>query len=108
MLQLGKLAFAVDDVERLELMNRPTQETLTDALNSLKHLGALDDNNKLTHLGNIMVEFPLDPSMAKTLIASCNHHCSDEILTIAAMMSGEKIYFCNCIFASDRIDYRIC
>jgi HrpA-like RNA helicase len=35
-----------------------------------------------------MAEFPLDPQLAKMLIASCNHNCSNEILSITAMLSG--------------------
>lgn len=34
-----------------------------------------------------MSEFPLDPQMAKMIIASVNHNCSNEILSIAAMLS---------------------
>ncbi|KOB65298.1 ATP-dependent RNA helicase, partial [Operophtera brumata] len=34
--------------------------------------------------------FPLDPQLAKMLIASCNHNCSNEILSITAMLSGES------------------
>lgn len=38
-----------------------------------------------------MSEFPLDPQLAKMLIASCTHNCSNEILSITAMLSGEKL-----------------
>ena len=33
-------------------------------------------------LGAIMAEFPLDPQLAKMLIASCENNCSNEILSI--------------------------
>ena len=38
-----------------------------------------------------MSEFPLDPQLAKMLIASCSHNCSNEILSITAMLSGETL-----------------
>ena len=36
----------------------------------------------------MMAEFPLDPQLAKMVIASCDHNCSNEILSVTAMLSG--------------------
>ena len=58
------------------------------ALELLNYLGALDDNGDLTPLGSMMAEFPLDPQLAKMVIASCDHNCSNEILSVTAMLSG--------------------
>lgn len=58
------------------------------ALELLNYLGALDDNGDLTSLGSMMAEFPLDPQLAKMVMASCDHNCSNEILSITAMLSG--------------------
>jgi pre-mRNA-splicing factor ATP-dependent RNA helicase DHX15/PRP43 len=63
-------------------------ETLMRALELLNYLAALDDDGNLTELGAIMAEFPLDPQLAKMLIASCQYNCSNEILSITAMLSG--------------------
>ena len=61
------------------------------ALELLNYLGALDDNGDLTPLGSMMAEFPLDPQLAKLVIASCDYNCSNEILSITAMLSGNSI-----------------
>lgn len=61
------------------------------ALELLNYLAALDDDGNLTDLGAVMAEFPLDPQLAKMLISSCTHNCSNEILSITAMLSGEKL-----------------
>lgn len=37
--------------------------------------------------GRRMAEFPLDPMMSKTLISSETYKCTEEILTIVAMLS---------------------
>lgn len=63
-------------------------ETLMRALELLNYLAALDDDGNLTDLGAVMAEFPLDPQLAKLLIASCSLNCSNEILSITAMLSG--------------------
>lgn len=57
------------------------------ALELLNYLGALDDEGELTETGALMAEFPLDPQLSKMLIASADLNCSNEILTIAAMLS---------------------
>ncbi len=40
-----------------------------------------------------MAEFPLEPPMSKVLIASVDLGCSEEILTILAMLSAQNIFF---------------
>ena len=64
-------------------------ETLMRALELLNYLAAIDDDGELTELGSMMAEFPLDPQLAKMVIASCDHNCSNEILSIVSMLSGE-------------------
>ena len=59
------------------------------ALELLNYLGALDDDGELTQLGAMMAEFPLDPQLGKMLIASTDYNCSNEILSITALLSGE-------------------
>lgn len=86
-LQLKKLG--IDDLVHFDFMDPPAPETLMRALELLNYLAALDDDGNLTELGAIMSEFPLDPQLAKMLIASCEHNCSNEILSITAMLSGE-------------------
>lgn len=69
-------------------MDAPAPETLMRALELLNYLAALDDEGNLTPLGAIMAEFPLDPQLAKMLIVSPEFKCSNEMLTITAMLSG--------------------
>jgi HrpA-like RNA helicase len=68
------------------------------ALELLNYLAALDDDGELTELGSMMAEFPLDPQLAKMVIASCDHSCSNEILSITAMLSGTTIKMISLIF----------
>lgn len=61
------------------------------ALEELDYLAALDNDGNLSEIGIIMSEFPLGPQMAKTLLASCEFDCVSEVLTIAAMLTGNFI-----------------
>ena len=40
----------------------------------------------------MMAEFPLDPQLAKMLIASCDYQCSNEILSVTAMLSVPQCF----------------
>ena len=66
------------------------------ALELLNYLGALDDEGNLTEMGDKMADFPLDPQLSKLLIASPLYKCSNEALSIAAMLSVRT--FCRQIF----------
>lgn len=85
-LQLKKLG--VEDLVHFDFMDPPAPETLMRALELLNYLAAIDDNGELTQLGSLMAEFPLDPQLAKMVIASTELNCSNEILSITAMLSG--------------------
>jgi len=52
----------------------------------------MDDEGNMTPLGKFMAEFPLDPQLAKLLIASPDFKCSNEILTITAMLSVPNVW----------------
>ncbi|XP_057474549.1 probable pre-mRNA-splicing factor ATP-dependent RNA helicase DEAH2 isoform X1 [Actinidia eriantha] len=84
-LTLKKLG--IDDLVHFDFMDPPAPETLMRALEVLNYLGALDDEGNLTKLGQIMSEFPLDPQMGKMLVVSPEFNCSNEILSISAMLS---------------------
>lgn len=89
-LQLKKLG--VDDLVHFDFMDPPAPETLMRALELLNYLGALDDDGELTALGDIMAAFPLDPQLCKMLIESPKYKCSNEILSIAALLSVPQIF----------------
>ncbi|PRQ25723.1 putative RNA helicase [Rosa chinensis] len=77
----------VEDLSHYDFMDPPAPETMMDALEVLYFLGALDEDGNLTMVGEIMSEFPLDPQMSKMLIVSPQYNCSNEILSISAMLS---------------------
>ncbi|XP_071947736.1 putative pre-mRNA-splicing factor ATP-dependent RNA helicase PRP1 [Antedon mediterranea] len=89
-LQLKKLG--IDDLVHFDFMDPPAPETLMRALELLNYLSALDDNGDLTELGSMMAEFPLDPQLAKMVIASAQYNCSNEILSVTAMLSVPQCF----------------
>lgn len=76
-----------------DFMDPPPVATMVGAMESLYALGALDDEGLLTRLGRKMAEFPLEPNLAKMLLLSVDLGCSDEILTIVALLSVENPFY---------------
>lgn len=87
-------SLGINDLLHFDFMDPPPAETLIRALEQLYALGALNDKGELTKLGRRMAEFPLDPMLSKTLIQAEVYKCSEQILTICAMLSvGGSIFY---------------
>lgn len=89
-LDLKKLG--IDDLVHFDLMDPPAPETLMRALEELNYLACLDDDGNLTTLGRLASEFPLDPALGVMLISSPEFYCSNEILSITALLSVPQIF----------------
>jgi len=86
-------ALGINDLLGFDFMDPPPVQTLIIAMEQLYALGSLDDEGLLTRLGRKMAEFPLEPQLSKMLIASVDLGCSDEILTVVAMLSVQTIFY---------------
>nr|XP_056711556.1 ATP-dependent RNA helicase DQX1 [Euleptes europaea] len=78
----------IADMGQCDFLDRPAPESLMQALEDLDYLAALDDDGNLSEVGIIMSEFPVDPQLAKALLASCEFDCVQEMLTLAAMLTA--------------------
>lgn len=85
-------AMGINDLVHFDFMDPPPPQTLIAALEHLYVLGALDDEGLLTRVGRRMAEFPMAPAHAKMLLTSVDLGCSEEILTVVAMLSVENIF----------------
>ncbi|XP_030765418.1 pre-mRNA-splicing factor ATP-dependent RNA helicase DHX16 [Sitophilus oryzae] len=86
-------ALGINDLVHFDFLDPPPHETLVLALEQLYALGALNHHGELTKMGRRMAEFPVDPMMAKTLLASEKYKCSEEVVTITAMLSVNSAIF---------------
>lgn len=86
-------AMGINDLLHFDFMDPPPTNTMLTALKELYDLSALDDEGLLTRLGRKMADFPMEPSLSKVLIASVELGCSEEILTIVAMVSAVQTVF---------------
>ncbi|XP_077982513.1 putative ATP-dependent RNA helicase DHX35 [Glandiceps talaboti] len=83
----------IDNVLRFNFLSPPSSNAMIRGLELLYALGAINDSAKLAEpLGVRMAEFPLDPMFAKIVLVSGDFGCSDEILTITAMLQVQNIF----------------
>ncbi|CAJ2666886.1 unnamed protein product [Trifolium pratense] len=93
-LTLYSLGIEYEKLLRFEFMDPPPADAIKKAMELLYNLGALNGQGKLTKVGRRMAEFPLDPMLSKMIVASEKYKCSDEIISIAAMLSvGNSIFY---------------
>ncbi|XP_019153236.1 PREDICTED: pre-mRNA-splicing factor ATP-dependent RNA helicase DEAH1-like isoform X2 [Ipomoea nil] len=91
---LSLKSLGIHDLLNFDFMDPPPAEALLKALELLFALSALNKLGELTKVGRRMAEFPLDPMLSKMIVASEKYKCSDEIITIAAMLSiGNSIFY---------------
>ncbi|XP_010461072.1 PREDICTED: pre-mRNA-splicing factor ATP-dependent RNA helicase DEAH1 [Camelina sativa] len=91
---LALKSLGIHDLINFDFMDPPPAEALVKALELLFALGALNKLGELTKAGRRMAEFPLDPMLSKMIVVSDKYKCSDEIISIAAMLSiGGSIFY---------------
>ena len=86
-------SMGVDDVASFHFMDPPPEDNIANSMYQLWMLGALDNDGCLTSLGRKMVEFPVEPQLSKMLIFAEDKHCTDEIVTIVAMLSVPEVFY---------------
>jgi len=83
----------IENLLDFDFMDPPPQENILNSMYQLWVLGALNNVGSLTELGWKMVEFPLDPPLAKMLLMGEQLGCIDEVLTIVSMLSVPTVFF---------------
>jgi len=88
------LSLGITDILHFDYMDPPPEDTLIKALEALYALGALDSTGALTRMGRRMADLPLDPMLAKTMLASEKYACVPQVITVCAMLSvGGSVFF---------------
>ena len=76
----------IGDVEDFPFLDAPGSRMIADGYQLLTELGAVDERNQITRLGSQLARFPIDPRIARMILAAREHHCLSEMLTIAAAL----------------------
>lgn len=80
-------ALRLTDIEAFPFIEPPLGRAVADGYQLLQELGAVDDANQLTGTGRQLAKLPLDPRVARMILAAREHHCLREVLVIASALS---------------------
>jgi ATP-dependent helicase HrpA len=80
-------ALRLDDIESFPFVDPPPGRAIADGYHLLQELGAIDDGNQLTETGRELARLPVDPRLARMILAAKDQQCLTEILIIASALS---------------------
>jgi ATP-dependent helicase HrpA len=80
-------ALGLGDVAAFPFVEPPSARMIEDGYRQLFELGAVDVLRELTPLGHTLAKFPVDPAIARMLVAAEKEDALPEVLVIAAALS---------------------
>jgi ATP-dependent helicase HrpA len=83
---LQMTALGLGDVAAFPFIDGPDKRNIRDGVDLLHELGALD-GDKLTPLGRRLAQLPVDPRLARMVLAAEQYGCVPEVMVIAAALS---------------------
>ncbi len=82
-------ALRLDDIERFPFVDLPPRKAIADGYALLHELGAVDERNELTSVGRTLAKLPVDPRVARMLLAAHELDCLREVAVIASALSTQ-------------------
>ncbi|UBM09789.1 ATP-dependent RNA helicase HrpA [Cupriavidus metallidurans] len=80
-------ALRLTDIEAFPFIEPPLGRAIADGYQLLQELGAFDEANQLTGVGRQLSKLPLDPRVARMILAARDQQCLREVLIIASALS---------------------
>ena len=77
------------DPTQFAFIDAPELKLINDGYRLLQELKAVDEQKHITALGKQIAALPLDPRLARMLLAADHHRCLREMLVIAAFLSAQ-------------------
>jgi HrpA-like RNA helicase len=84
---LRMAALNLGEVDQFPFIEPPGSRSIADGYQLLAELGAMDEQHALTSIGREVARLPLDPKIARLLLAGRQYRCLAEILVIASALS---------------------
>ncbi len=78
-------------VEDFPFLERPSGRAIADGYQLLNELGAVDDANELTPMGQELAKLPLDPRVGRMILEARSRQALDEVLVIASALSVQDV-----------------
>ena len=78
-------------VEDFPFLDMPSGRAIADGYQLLNELGAVDDGNEITPLGQELSRLPLDPRVGRMILEARSRSALDEVLVIASALSVQDV-----------------
>jgi ATP-dependent helicase HrpA len=78
-------------VEDFPFIERPSNRAIADGYQLLGELGAVDDANELTAMGQELAKLPLDPRVGRMIVEARSRGALEEVLVIASALSVQDV-----------------
>ncbi len=86
-LQMAALKLGRPD--EFPFVEQPDSRLIRDGYETLRELGAISDENELTPIGAEMARLPIDPRIARMILAARDEDCVREVLIIASALAAQ-------------------
>ncbi|RYY74941.1 MAG: ATP-dependent RNA helicase HrpA [Gammaproteobacteria bacterium] len=84
---LQMLHLRMGDIHKFPFIDAPDHRLISDGYKLLEELQAVNSKNQLTPVGTQLSKLPLDPRLARMLLAAQEQSCIRELLIIASALS---------------------
>ena len=88
---LRMMSLHLGDVADFPFLEAPRPKAIADGFQLLNELGAVFDDNSLTPIGKTLAKLPLDPRVARMILAARELHSLREVLIIASALSVQDV-----------------
>ena len=75
------------NIDEFPFLQAPSPQYIRDGYRTLSELGALDKQQELTETGRNLAKFPVDPRVARMILAAREWNCLHEMLIIASALN---------------------
>ncbi len=80
-------SLGLGDVEDFAFLDPPQPRSIAEGYRVLEELGAITPERELTPMGKQLARFPVDPRIARIIVAGAERGCLDDVLVIAAALN---------------------
>lgn len=82
----------INDINNFDFIDFPGATKITSAIENLEDIWALNKNWEITEIWKKLVDFPLEPKIARLILESENYWCTEQICTIAAFLWNKTVF----------------
>ena len=85
---LRMISLGLPDIDEFPLIDPPAPKAVSEGYRTLREVGALTKDRRLTEAGKHMARMPVDPRLARMLLEAHHEKCLHEVLPVIASLES--------------------